>query len=249
MSHATINYRFSLIRAALNLATKQPPSRVGKIPYIPIVHVENTRDGFLEYDDHTAVLDALPRSLKALFVIAFHSGCRLGEVLNMRWSDVGWRNRVIRLPKTKNGTKRNLPFWGGIEKQLKAQKAYRDEHHPDCEHLFFWMAEDCGFNSTHGGVRIAAGSPVRDFRGSWTNAVKQAHKANKNVMPALLFHDLRRSGVRVMVQEAGIPEAQAMLISGHKTRAMLERYDIVSLKNIQDAGAKLEACSRTKQTA
>jgi hypothetical protein len=39
-----------------------------------------------------------------------------------------------------------------------------------------------------------------------------------------------------------------MLISGHKTRAMLERYNIVSLKNIQDAGAKLDAWSRTKQT-
>jgi len=43
----------------------------------------------------------------------------------------------------------------------------------------------------------------------------------------------------VMVQEAGIPESQAMFISGHKTRAMPERYKIVSLKNVQDAGAKL----------
>ena len=46
-----------------------------------------------------------------------------------------------------------------------------------------------------------------------------------------------------MVQEAGIPESQAMLISGHKTRAMLERYNIVSLKKVQDAGAKLDAWS------
>lgn len=249
VSHATINYRFALLRAAMNLETKRTPSRIGKAPYIPIVHVDNAREGFLEYDDHTSVLDALPRSLKALFVIAFHSGCRLGEVLNMRWSDVDWKNRVIRLPKTKNGTKRNLPFWGSIEEHLKAQKAYRDEHHADCEHLFFWMAEDCGFNSTHGGVRVAAGAAIRDFRGSWANAVKAAHAENKNVMAGLLFHDLRRSGVRVMVQEAGIPEAQAMLISGHKTRAMLERYNIVSLKNIQDAGAKLDAWSKAKQTA
>jgi hypothetical protein len=106
-----------------------------------------------------------------------------------------------------------------------------------------WL-RNCGFNRTHGGVRIAAGSPVKDFRGSWTNAVKEAHKVNENVMPELLFHDLRLSGVRVMVQE----ESQAMLISGHKTRAMLERYNIVSLKNVQDAGAKLDACSKAKQT-
>jgi hypothetical protein len=49
-----------------------------------------------------------------------------------------------------------------------------------------------------------------------------------------------------MVQEAGIPEAQAMLISGYETRTMLERYNIVSLKNVQDAGAKLDAWSRNR---
>lgn len=38
-----------------------------------------------------------------------------------------------------------------------------------------------------------------------------------------------------------------MLISGHETRSMLERYNIVSLKNVQDAGAKLDAWSKAKQ--
>jgi hypothetical protein len=32
-----------------------------------------------------------------------------------------------------------------------------------------------------------------------------------------------------------------MLISGHERRSMLERYNIVSLRNVQDAGAKLDA--------
>ena len=54
----------------------------------------------------------------------------------------------------------------------------------------------------------------------------------------------RGAAVRVMVQDAGIPESQAMLISGHETRSMLERCNIVSLENLQDAGAKLDAWSR-----
>src|ERR1700681_821240 len=106
------------------------------------------------------------------------------------------------------------------------------------------MAEDCQIS--HGGVRIAPGTPVADFRGSWANAVEEAHKLNPNVRADLLFHDLRRSAVRVMVQEAGIPESQAMLISGHKTRSMLERYNIISLKNLQDAGAKLDDCQKSR---
>jgi integrase len=242
-TQATVNFRVALIRAAMNLETKQTPSRIGKVPYIPIVQVDNAREGFLEYEDYPTVLDMLPRSLKALFVIAFHSGCRKGELLGMRWTDVDWRNRVIRLPKTKNGTKRNLPFWGGIEEHLRAQKVYRDKHHPKCEHLFFWMTEN--LQRYHSGVGNVPGTPIpKDFRNSWERAITEANEANPNVPVDLLFHDLRRSGVRVMVQEAGIPESQAMLISGHKTRAMLERYNIVSLKNLQDAGAKLDAWSK-----
>jgi integrase len=148
------------------------------------------------------------------------------------------------LPETKNGKARNLPFWGSIEAHLKKQKAYRDKHYPECDYLFFWMDEDVHLD--HGGVRSTPGKLISDFRGSWANAVKEAHRVNPNVLANLLFHDLRRSGVRVMIQDAGIPEAQAMLISGHETRSMLERYNIVSLKNLQDAGAKLDAWQKSR---
>jgi hypothetical protein len=38
---------------------------------------------------------------------------------------------------------------------------------------------------------------------------------------------------------AGIPEKQAMRISGHKTRSMFDRYDITDERDIQLAGQKL----------
>jgi hypothetical protein len=141
------------------------------------------------------------------------------------------------------------PFWGDIEEHIKGQKERRDAHHEQCEHLFFWMVQDCILSPMHGGVRVAPGTPIQDFLASWENAVKRAHKANANVKEDLLFHDLLRSGVRVMIQDAEIPESQAMLISGHLTRAMLERYNIVSLKNVKDAGTKLDEWSRNRATS
>jgi integrase len=194
------------------------------VPLFPAKLAEkNVRKGFFERDEFIKHRDALPQHLKPVTTFAYWTGCRKGEILGLTWSHVDLRQRVVRLEpgETKNDESRMIPLAGELLEMLRMQKDIRDEKWAGCQWVFF-----------------RSGKKIVDFRGAWEKACEAADLINSEGKPTKLFHDLRRTGVRNLIR-AGVPERVAMAISGHKTRSVFDRYNIVSERDLHEAARRL----------
>ncbi len=217
-ANATINRELAIVRRAFTLAAQADPPRVTRLVHIPSLKENNVRKGFLEHTAYTRLRDELPEYLRPLFVVAYHTGARRGELTRVQWPQVDFTADRIRLNpgETKNNEPRTLPIYGEMREWLLMAKETRDLGFPDCP----WVLHENGRR-------------IQTFRKAWASACQRAG------VGGLLFHDLRRSAVRNMVR-AGIPEKVAMAISGHKTQSVFQRYNIVSERDLTDAAARME---------
>jgi integrase len=219
---ATINREMAFLRLAFRNGAKTTPPKVAVLPYFPMEAEDNARQGFLEPRDYERLRDAMPEDIRGLFIIAYHVGNRKGELLKLRWNQVDLEGGFIRFEpsQTKSKRAREVPIYGEMKDCLEA---LRRETPSKCP----WV-----FNRS--------GRQIKSFRASWIEACEKADA------PGLLFHDLRRSAVRNMVN-AGISEHTAMSISGHRTREVFSRYAIITRDDKKDAGKKLaEHLEQTK---
>jgi integrase len=222
-SNASINRELAIVRRGFKLGAQEDPPLVHSQPVIPFLEENNVRQGFLEQADYESLLEELPANLKALFVCGYHTGARKNELRGLRWDQVDFDGSVIRLlaSQTKPKKARTLPIYGDMRRWLEQQRVSCP---PSCVWVF------------HGARR----RPVDNHLNGWSEACQRAG------LPNLLFHDLRRSAVRNM-KRAGIQDKVAMDISGHRTRSVFDRYNIIDEADVRGAGERLEEYAKARK--
>ena len=198
VSAATRNRHLTMLKAMFNkgiewgLATGNPAGGIGRL------RENGARTRFLDCDEIEQLLVASSESFRPILITALHTGMRRGEILNLKWADVDFKNRIITIQESKSGKKRMLPMDATV-----------------CEALSLLptrFQQGYVFPSP-----VKEGQPRYDFKRQFGNAVKEADIHN------FRFHDLRHTFASHLVM-SGVDLMTVKELLGHATLTMTMRY-------------------------
>lgn len=217
---ATLNRYLACLKTIVNRALANNLLDRNPIRGVKMFREENVRDRTLIPEEYEALLAACSDYLRPMVILGYVTGMRRGEILNLRWNQVDLRQRVIQLlpDDTKTGKAREVP----LDDQL----------------VDIFRVQPRLFNSPR--VFHYRGKPVQDIRTAFRAACVEA------TIRDFRFHDLRHCAI-TNFRKAGVATGTIMSISGHKTAAMLQRYDKVDSDDRRAALARVRNLFETSQ--
>ncbi len=91
-AEATCNRHLSYLRSAFIHAIKrQTPPKLRNKPYFPITKEDNARSGFIEMAEYEVLRKEMSDSIRPFFILGYHWGCRAGELVNLKWRQVDFK--------------------------------------------------------------------------------------------------------------------------------------------------------------
>ena len=211
-SAGTVNRDLGALGRMLTLALLQ--GWIQQKPRLQRLQEADPRQGFVEHPQYLSIRQHLPADYQDALDFGYYSGWRKGEITGLTWAMVDLQSGTVRLPPSSNKTRKGrvLVLSEPLRHVIERRLQLRTDEQPLVFHT--------------------RGRGIRDWRKAWGRATREAG------CPGVLFHDIRRTVVRNLVR-AGVPERMAMAVTGHKTREVFDRYDIVTERDVALATAQL----------
>ncbi len=176
-----------------NMASEDMLKQVRKVKF---VKERNRRLRFLDVEECQRLVDCCTPHLKPIVITALNTGMRRGEILSLKWEQVGLKHGFISLEDTKSGEGREIPI-------NNALKSLFDGIPHSIESVYVFTGRD--------------GDPYKEIKRSFTTALRKAeiYKAT--------FHSLRHTFASHLVMN-GVDLATVKELLGHKSLTMTLRY-------------------------
>jgi integrase len=219
----TIQNRLAASKRMSTLAERK--MLINQRPAFPVIAKSKPRKGFFDPDPFWAVHQQLPEDIQPVAEFGYYTGWRGNEILGMKRDQVDFEGGSVKVwpGTTENDEGRVFPFalLPALKTLLEKQDAYT-------------KAVDKATGKKIDRVFHRNGRRIKAFKNAWKTACDKAG------VPGRIFHDLRRTAVRNLVR-AGVPERIAMVLTGYRTRAVFERYNIVDKRDLMEGVSKLAA--------
>lgn len=233
----------AVIRSALNDAIKwdmidSNPANHTSIARVPKTH----RTGLTFEQGKTLLAEVDDDRFQALYVLAAVCGMRRGECLGLRWSDVDYEKREIRIRQQvivignrptitrlkTDGSSRTMPMLSMVESALRRRYALLEEERAFAGSA--WQEHDLVFPSR-------VGTPYQP-----TNLHKQ-YKAHlrRAGLPDVSFHSLRHTAASFLVALNVHPRIAMSLLGHTNIRTTMEIYSHAQQDDLREALELVEA--------
>ncbi len=234
-ANGTVNRELTLLGTMLRHAVQA--NKLMRLPDLRRLKLKEAepRSGFFEEGQFHDVRKRLPENLQTAVTIAYTYGWRMqSEVLALERRHLDLTagecgTLTLDAAMTKNNKPRLVYLTPELHTALEAQlvriKALEKQQGRIIPWLFPHLPEP------HIDPRLV-GTRRKDFRKAWLTACKLAG------VPGKLRHDFRRTAARNLVRSR-VPERVAMTITGHLTRSVFDRYNIVSDADLQEAARRI----------
>lgn len=197
---STINRELACLRHIFNMAIRWGKALVNPVKGIKFLKEPKGKERILTEEEEARLLETVRTSpkekhLEPIIITALNTGMRKGEILNLKWSNVDFNNRVIIVEGTKNGEIRKIPMNHKLTVALEnVKKESKGEY-----------------------VFSKNGKLYGDIKTGWWTALKKAG------IEGFRFHDLRHTfGSRLGMAGVDIRTIQELM--GHKDIKMTMRY-------------------------
>ena len=223
VSCRTINHGLKIVRRILNLAASEWMDEFGltwltSAPKIKILPEPDLRKPYLlSWDEQHKLFDHLPEHLKSMALFAVNTGCRDGEICELRWE---WEIDIPELPHitvfiipgelVKNGDERLVVCNETARSVVEGQRG----KHPT--HVFSFR-----------------GRPLsRMLSTGWRQARERVN------LPEVRVHDLKHTFGR-RLRAAGVSFEDRQDLLGHRSGRITTHYSSAELQTLYQAGNKV----------
>jgi integrase len=214
---ATVNRELMCISGTMTEAMKRGYIDRNPVVGVPQLPEHNDRLRWLTSKEEERVLGYAPEFLKPIVLTALHAGMRRGEIMRLKWADVDFDQRLIRVAESKSHKTRYIPINKTLFELLKLIEPFTGPKGPS-PYVF---------------TNPVTGTRYEDVSHTFDRA------ATKAGFDDVTFHTLRHTFASRMAQD-GVPLKAIQELLGHGTMQMTMRYAHLGPNNLRDAVSALD---------